>query len=162
MLTNANRILYPKRLVNKKLNVFNYYHLKKGADRMRDTNTNESAEDYLERILMLQEEGNLHVHAIDIATSMNFSKASVSIALKKLENEGYVSVGEKQVLSLTPSGLAIAAKVYERHQVLHGLFSLLGVDDETACEDACKVEHDLSDQSFQALKKMYRQLKNGK
>lgn len=162
MLTNDNKIHYPKTLVNKKLNVFNYYYPKKGDHGMRDTNTNESAEDYLERILMLQEEGNLHVHAIDIATSMSFSKASVSIALKKLENEGYVTVGEKQVLNLTPSGLAIASKVYERHQVLHKLFNLLGVDDETACEDACKIEHDLSDQSFQALKKIYLQLKDGK
>lgn len=126
---------------------------------MRDTNTNESAEDYLERILMLQEEGNNSVHAIDIANSMSFSKASVSIALKKLEAEGYVSVGDKQVLTLTPSGLEIAKKVYERHQILHNLFTLLGVDDKVACEDACKIEHDLSNESFLALKKIYEEKK---
>ena len=124
---------------------------------MEDTNTNESAEDYLERILMLQEEGNTNVHAIDIANSMHYSKASVSIALKKLENEGYVSVGARQVLNLTESGLAIAKEVYGRHQILHGLFVLLGVDDKTACEDACKVEHDLSAATFHALKKLYEE-----
>jgi DtxR family transcriptional regulator, Mn-dependent transcriptional regulator len=128
---------------------------------MEDTNTNESAEDYLERILMLQEEGNTNVHAIDIANSMHFSKASVSIALKKLENEGYVTVGPKQVLNLTPSGMAIAKEVYDRHQILHQLFVLLGVDDATACEDACKVEHDLSASTFKALKKLYEE-KTGK
>ena len=122
---------------------------------MKETNTNESAEDYLERILMLQENGNNNVHAIDIATSMNFSKASVSIALKKLENEGYVSVGPKQVLSLTPSGLEIASKVYERHKILSGLFIYLGVDKDIAREDACKIEHDLSEESFQAIKRIY-------
>lgn len=122
---------------------------------MRETNTNESAEDYLERILMLQENGNENIHAIDIATSMKFSKASVSIALKKLENEGYVMVGPKQVLSLTPSGYEIAAKVYERHKILSDLFIYLGVDKEIAREDACKIEHDLSESSFQAIKKIY-------
>ncbi len=126
---------------------------------MKDTNTNESAEDYLERILMLQEEGNTNVHAIDIANSMHFSKASVSIALKKLENEGYVTVGPKQVLNLTPSGYSIAKEVYNRHQVLHELFVLLGVDDKTACEDACKIEHDLSMDTFKALKKVYEEKK---
>ncbi len=124
---------------------------------MEDTNTNESAEDYLERILMLQEEGNSNVHAIDIANSMHYSKASVSIALKKLENVGYVTVGPRQVLNLTESGLAIAREIYERHQVLHQLFVLLGVDDKTACDDACKVEHDLSASTFLALKKLYEE-----
>lgn len=119
--------------------------------------TNESSEDYLERILMLQEEGNNSVHAIDIANSMEFSKASVSIALKKLENEGYVIVGEKQTLHLTPNGLLIAKKIYERHKVLSSLFISLGVDKEKAREDACKIEHDLSEESYQALKKIYEE-----
>lgn len=126
---------------------------------MQNTNTNESAEDYLERILMLQDNGNPNVHAIDIANSMHFSKASVSIALKKLENEGYVVVGPKQVLNLTKEGYAIASTIYERHKVLHELLVLLGVDDITACEDACKIEHDLSDSSFQALKNIYEEKK---
>ena len=77
--------------------------------------TNESKEDYLERILMLQEETHAPVRAIDIANSMGFSKASVSIALKKLEEEGFVVVGLKQSLNLTESGREIASKIYERH-----------------------------------------------
>ncbi len=116
---------------------------------------NESSEDYLERILMLQEQGNREVHAIDIATSMGFSKASVSVALKKLEEENLVSCSPKQVLSLTPAGMDIASKVYERHKIIGHMFISLGVDEETAYEDACKIEHDLSEESFQALKKHY-------
>ena len=120
--------------------------------------TNESAEDYLERILMLQvEEGNNRIHAIDIATSMGYTKASVSIALKKLEDMGYVEVGPKQVLSLTPSGYDIASKIYERHKVIGHFFIALGVDEETAYKDACKIEHDLSDETFEALKKVYNE-----
>ena len=117
--------------------------------------TNESKEDYLERILMLQESGNSHVHAVNIAESMAYSKASVSIALKKLEDSGLVSVGEKQVLTLTEEGRKIAKKIYERHQVIGGIFIALGVPKETAYEDACKVEHDLSEETFQARKKYY-------
>lgn len=89
--------------------------------------TNESKEDYLERILMLQENGNSNVHAVDIAESMGYSKASVSIALKKLEDSGLVSVGEKQVLTLTEEGRKIAKKIYERHQVIGGIFIAIGV-----------------------------------
>ena len=117
--------------------------------------TNESKEDYLERILMLQENGNSKVHAVDIAESMGYSKASVSIALKKLEDSGLVSVGEKQVLTLTEEGRKIAKKIYERHQVIGGIFIAFGVSKETAYEDACKVEHDLSEETFQARKKYY-------
>lgn len=119
--------------------------------------TNESAEDYLERILMLQDSGNENVHAVDIANSMGFSKASVSIALKKLEDEGYVTVGPKQVLSLTDSGKAIASSIYERHKVIGSIFIALGVDSETAYKDACKIEHDLSEETYQAIKKHYEE-----
>lgn len=122
----------------------------------------ESAEDYLERILMLNEAGNKEVHAIDIATSMGFSKASVSIALKKLEEKGYVSVSPKQVLTLTDSGLKIASAIYERHKVLGHLFISLGVDEDTAYEDACKVEHDLSEKTFQAIKNNYEEMEKEK
>ncbi len=117
--------------------------------------TNESKEDYLERILRLQEKGNLKVHAVDIAESMAFSKASVSIALKKLEEAGLVSVGEKQVITLTEEGRKIAKKIYERHQVIGEIFISLGVPKDVAYEDACKVEHDLSDETFQARKAYY-------
>ena len=117
--------------------------------------TNESKEDYLERILRLQESGKTRVHAIDIAESMSFSKASVSIALKKLEESKLVSVDEKRVISLTDEGRKIAKKIYERHQIIGGIFIALGVPKEVAYEDACKVEHDISDQTFQARKNYY-------
>ncbi len=119
------------------------------------TVSHESEEDYLERILMLQEDGNESVHAIDIANSMSFSKPSVSIALKKLEEKGFVVVDDRQVLKLTESGLEIASRIYERHQVIGSLFISLGVDKETAYRDACKIEHDLSETTFEALKKHY-------
>lgn len=118
-------------------------------------NTNESSEDYLERILMLEETNKGYVRAIDIASSMGFSKASVSIALKKLEEKGYVTVGPKQALSLTPSGKEIAEKILERHHIIGHLLISLGVDEETAYKDACKIEHDLSDETFHALKNAY-------
>lgn len=117
--------------------------------------TNESREDYLERILMLTEEGNSQIHAINIAASMGFSKASVSIALKKLEEQGYVLIDDKQVLTLSESGKAIAEKIYERHKIIGDLLVQLGVDKEIAYQDACKMEHDLSDESFAALKEAY-------
>ena len=119
---------------------------------------NESSEDYLERILMLQEQGNDHVHAIDIASSMGYSKASVSIALRKLEDEGMVFVCPKQVLSLTEKGLAVASATYERHKIVGNLFVLLGVDPEVAYQDSCKIEHDISEETFQALKRKYLEM----
>lgn len=118
-------------------------------------NRHESMEDYLERILMLEEEGNHEIHAVEIASSLGFSKPSVSIAMKKLEQQGYVVVGPKLNLILTDEGRKIAVKVYERHKILSSIFVSLGVDKETALEDACKVEHDLSDSTFDALKNYY-------
>ncbi len=111
----------------------------------------ESSEDYLERILMLTEKSN-SVRAIDIANDMNFSKASVSIALKKLKEKGYVAVDELTgKISLTPTGLEIATRIYNRHKVLTKIFIMLGVDESVAIEDACRVEHDLSDETFNKL-----------
>lgn len=124
---------------------------------MKDTN--ESMEDYLERLLMLEEQGMKEIHAVDLAASFGYSKASISIALKKLENQGYVALGPKQQLYLTPAGLRIATKVYDRHKVISGLLMALGVDKETALKDACKVEHDLSDESFDAMKRKYEEIK---
>mgnify|MGYP000635995927 CR=1 FL=1 len=113
--------------------------------------TNESSEDYLERILMLEQEGNTSIHAIDIANSMGFSKPSVSIALKKLEEAGYVKVNKKSVLSLTDAGREIAKKIYDRHVVIRDFFISIGVDPKTASKDACKIEHDLSDETYEAF-----------
>ena len=115
--------------------------------------THESAEDYLERILILQEErGDKEVRAVDIAKSFSYSKPSVSIAMKKLENGGFVELGPKQQLYLTPKGLEIAEKMYERHKILSKIFIDLGVDEKIALRDACKIEHDLSEETFEAIK----------
>ena len=111
----------------------------------------ESSEDYLERILMLKEK-NGFVRAIDIANSMNFSKASVSIALKKLKEKNLVTVDDiNGNISLTDEGHKIATSVYNRHKVLTRVFTMLGVSEEVAKEDACKVEHAISEETFDKL-----------
>lgn len=101
----------------------------------------ESAEDYLERILMLNKSMG-QVRAVDIANLMNFSKPSVSIALKKLRQNGYVNIDGGGYITLTESGLEIAERVFERHRLISQLLMALGVDEQTAKEDACRVEHD--------------------
>lgn len=111
----------------------------------------ESAEDYLERILVLKEK-NGNVRSIDIAEDMNFSKASVSVAMKKLRENGYIVVDSDGGISLTELGLQAANKTYERHKVISKCLMLLGVSKENALKDACKIEHDLSDETFQAIK----------
>ncbi len=112
----------------------------------------ESKEDYLERILMLSEKSNL-VRAIDIATSMNFSKPSVSIALKKLKADGFILVNEETGnVTLTKTGMAIAKEIYERHKVISTALMMIGVSEETALEDACKVEHNISRETFTKIK----------
>lgn len=112
----------------------------------------ESAEDYLESILILSKEQD-GVHAVDIARKLGFTKASVSVALHKLEADKYISITPHGHVSLTEEGLKIAANVFERHQVISDLLIKLGVDKDVALEDACKIEHDLSDESFNAIKK---------
>jgi Mn-dependent transcriptional regulator len=119
----------------------------------------ESSEDYLERILMLQKKGMKEVHAVDLAASFNYSKASISIALKKLKDRGLVALGPKQQLYLTPDGLEIASRIYERHEVIGSIFTYLGVEEEVAYKDACKIEHDISEETYQVLKKRYKELK---
>lgn len=114
----------------------------------------ESAENYLETVLMLKIKHG-HVRSIDVANHLNFSKASVSVAMKSLRENGYVSVDDEGNLSLTESGRAIAEKIYERHQLIATLLINLGVDADTAYEDSCKIEHDLSDITFQKLKEHY-------
>ncbi len=115
----------------------------------------ESSEDYLERILMLQEQGHKDVRATDLALSMGYSKPSVSVALRKLEDKGLVELGPKSQLILTESGLEIAKKIYERHRILIDLLLSIGVSEEQARVDACKLEHDLSDESWEKLKAKY-------
>ena len=115
-------------------------------------NKKESVEDYLEKILMLKEEKGV-VRAIDIANFMMFSKASVSVALKKLKSYDYVTVDEVTgYVELTKEGEKIAKATYERHQVISRALMSLGVSEKTALEDACAVEHIISDETFQVLK----------
>ncbi len=113
----------------------------------------ESAEDYLERILMLQKQGMTEIHAVDLASSFGYSKASISIALHKLEEKGYVALGLKSQLYLTPAGYEIAKRVYEKHQVISSFLMSIGVDKEIALKDACRMEHFISEETFSALKK---------
>ncbi len=112
----------------------------------------ESGEDYLERILMLSLKEE-KVHAVEVAKELNVSKPSVSVALKKLREGGYLEVGDDESLVLTPKGRSVAEKVYDRHKTLTSLLIKLGVEKDTAEKDACKVEHDLSDETFDLLKK---------
>ena len=107
----------------------------------------ESAEDYLESILVLQERRGV-VHSIDIVNELGYSKPSVSIAMKKLRENGYISMGPDGSITLKESGLAIASRIYDRHKTITAFFTLLGVSPEVAAEDACKVEHDLSDETY--------------
>ena len=118
----------------------------------------QSAEDYLESILVLQERRGI-VHSIDIVNELGFSKPSVSIAMKKLRENGYISMDAGGRITLNESGLAIAQRIYNRHKTITRLFTLLGVSEETASEDACKVEHDLSDETFRAIKTYVENLK---
>lgn len=111
----------------------------------------ESGENYLEAILMLKKEkGN--VRSIDVVHHLNVSKPSVSVAMKTLKEEGYIVISEDGSISLTEKGHAIADKMYERHHIIAETLMALGVSKETAYEDSCKIEHDLSNESFEKIK----------
>ncbi len=111
----------------------------------------ESAEDYLESILVLRERRG-QVRSIDVVNELGYSKPSVSIAMKKLRESGYISMDTDGSITLSESGLEIASRIYGRHKTITRFFVLLGVDPAVAAEDACKVEHDLSDETFSRLK----------
>ena len=113
-------------------------------------NIYESAENYLEAILSLHERHGL-VRSIDIANELHFSKPSVSVAMKKLRESGYIEMDKDGFISLLPSGEEIARRIYERHKLLTQFFIRLGVDPEVAAADACKVEHDLSEETFRCI-----------
>ena len=117
----------------------------------------ESGEMYLETILVLSQEKS-HVRSIDVAEYMGYSKPSISRAVGLLKNNDYILVDEDGFITLTESGLAIAEKIYERHTVLSRVLEQLGVDPETAAADACKIEHDISDKSFAAIKEHIRKM----
>ncbi len=111
----------------------------------------ESAENYLEAILMLKQK-NGYVRGIDIAHELSFTKASVSVAMKSFREDGYITVDKDGDISLTEKGLAIAEKIYERHRVIAKALMSIGVEEETAYEDSCKIEHHISAESFDKLK----------
>lgn len=111
----------------------------------------ESAENYLETILMLQQRKG-SVRAIDIANELEFSKPSVSVAMKNLRTNGYIEVDKSGQIRLLPAGLEIAEHVLEKHRLLTRFLVALGVNDDVAAEDACRIEHVLSNESFEALK----------
>ena len=112
----------------------------------------ESGEMYLETIHVLQKK-NGYVRSVDISEHMGYSKPSISRAVGLRKKQGYITVDDSGYISLTEAGLSVANKIYERHTVLSNLLTALGVDQETATEDACRLEHAISDQSFEAIKK---------
>ena len=114
----------------------------------------ESAENYLETILILsQRKGKGEVRSIDIVNELEFSKPSVSVAMKNLRDNGYITVDKDGYIRLTDKGLEIAEKMYERHTLLSQWLIKLGVDEKVAVEDACRMEHVISAESFAAIKK---------
>lgn len=110
----------------------------------------ESGEDYLESILKLRQQGKA-VRSIDVVADLGYSKPSVSVGMKRLRESGYITVDEDGVISLTPQGEAVAQRIIGRHRTLTAFFIRLGVSPEVAERDACKVEHDLSDETFEKL-----------
>ena len=111
----------------------------------------ESAENYLETIYMLKKK-NGYVRSIDIANDLNFSKASVSVAMKSFREDGYIHVDSNGNISLTQKGTEIAEKMYERHLIIAKALMAIGVSEETAYEDSCKIEHHISIESFMKIK----------
>ena len=115
----------------------------------------ESAEDYLEAILVIGRRRGV-VRSIDIANELGFSKPSVSVVMKKLRESGHIEMDPDGFIHLLPSGREIAENIYERHRTLTDFFVYLGVSEETASADACKVEHDLSAETFEKIKEHVR------
>ena len=112
----------------------------------------ESGEMYLETILILTIRDQ-NVRSIDVARYMSFSKPSVSRAMGRLKEQGYIEIDPEGYITLTESSRTVAEKIYERHRVLTALLTRLGVDEKIAAEDACKIEHDVSDETFAAIKR---------
>ena len=119
-------------------------------------NIHESAENYLEAMLMLQEERG-YIRSIDVAEKLGVSKPSVSYATKRLRESGYISLDPAGMIVLEPPGLEIAERIYERHKLLTELFISLGVSPDIALQDACKIEHDLSVETFDAIRRHAQQ-----
>lgn len=115
-------------------------------------NHNESVEDYLETILIISGEKPV-VRSVDIANEMGFSKPSISIAVRNMKEKGYIIVSDEGYITLTESGKALAERVYARHKFFRKWLIGLGVDEETANDDACRIEHVITEKTFEAIKK---------
>ena len=114
-------------------------------------NIHESAEDYLEAILMLKEQIG-EVRSIDIVNKMNYSKPSISIAMKKLRENGYIEMDDSGYITLRESGLEIARRIYDRHRLLEKVLVAIGVEPKKAEDEACKIEHDIDDDTYEKIK----------
>ena len=114
-----------------------------------------SSEDYLEAMLMMQERHG-YIRSIDIAAELGVTKPSVSYATKRLRENGYILMGKDGLITLTDKGMEIAARMYERHKLLTTILMHIGVNPQTAREDACKIEHDLSEETFDAIRAFVR------
>jgi len=113
-----------------------------------------SAEDYLETILVLKEK-NGKVRSIDVANEMGFAKPTISIKMKKFHDNGYITYDDTRGIHLTEKGYDIARRIHERHTLLTKVLTAIGVSEEQAIEDACKIEHNLSEETFECIKKFY-------
>lgn len=116
----------------------------------------ESREMYLETILRLQQESRV-VHAVDIAEALNVSRPSVSRAVQILQESGYIRLDNHKAITLTASGKKIAAAIFERHEILTNFFTMIGVSPETAEADACRMEHVISEETFEKIKAHFKQ-----
>ena len=119
----------------------------------------ESAEDYLEAILRLSHKGD-EVRSVDIASMLSVSKPSVSHAMKLLREDGYIAMDRYGTITLLEKGAVIAKRIYERHRILADMLEMIGISPETAMADACKVEHDLSEETFTKIKQIYYEMSN--
>jgi len=119
----------------------------------------EAIENYLETIYILSQQQN-EVHAIDICSYLSYSRPTVSIVLRQMREHGLVTVNEDNHIYLTEEGQKIAVHIYERHEILTKMLMALGVSREIALHDACKIEHDLSDETFEAIKRHLKQYEN--
>ncbi len=119
----------------------------------------EAGENYLETILVLSKKLS-HVRSIDIVNELEYSKPTVSVAMKHLREDGYIEVDADGYITLLPKGLEIAERTYEKHEVVSSFLMSMGVSRETALADACKIEHDISDETFECMKKYYSEHKS--
>lgn len=121
----------------------------------------EAVENYLEAILVLSYK-QPDVHAVDVCNHLGYSRPTLSVAIKQMKEQGLIDVSGENHISLTDEGLRVAERIYERHNIVAALLIGIGVGEDTAYADACKIEHDLSDETFECLKKHYSDFKNKK